>query len=316
MRMGISLGITGNSRAGEPPIITAIVSPALGSLQDGDAISSALSANIDDTANYASSEGTIASVDLVVTVNAAPAVVADVVDYNDHVLITVTVTDDAANERVFNLGGTVVGIIPANTAAPSIAGDTELGDVLTVTPGTWTGVPTPSLSYQWRRDGVAISGATGSTYTIVIADNGADIDVLETATNVMGAVSEASNAITVDTFTAPNAFTAPDWGVANDGTNINLNITTLPADGGSPILDIEYRLNGGSAVSTGETTTGSYTITAVEDDDIQIRATNAIGNGAWSDTKTVPSGIPANAIRDRATNVINDRAGSPIETRS
>jgi hypothetical protein len=279
-----------NSGAGAGNIITAIIRPALAPIADGGTVEDALSANVDQTSNYASTAGDIASVVVEVLVNGeVPPALDTPLDFEDVVSLSVTVTDDAANVRVFTASRVVAGIAPTNDVAPSIAGDTGLGDVLTVTAGTWSGVPAPTLSYQWRRDGEAIAGETGSTYTITLADSGADIDVLETATNVEGSASEASNAITVDVFAVPDAFTAPDWGLSNDDGDISVNILTLPDDGGAPITDLEYRVNGGAAISLGETTTGSYPVTAVEGDDIQIRAVNAIGAGDWSDVKAVPA---------------------------
>jgi hypothetical protein len=97
---------------------------------------------------------------------------------------------------------------------------------------------------------------------------------------------------------------------------VSVNILVLPSDGGAPITDLEYRVNSGTAISLGETTTGSYPITAVEGDDIQIRAVNAIGAGDWSDVKAVPGAIPDNTILDRDGNTILDRAGNFILTRA
>ena len=316
MSIGIGLGITTQRRRGAAQIITAIITPALGPLEDGDTIASALSADIDQTSNYASTEGTIASVTVTATINGDPADLSDTVAFEDVVAVTVTVQDDASNERVYGLSRVAGAVAPTNDVAPSIAGDTGLGDTLTVTAGTWSGSPAPTLSYQWRRDGQPIAGETGTTYDTTLADSGADIDVLETATNPGGSASEASNAITVDVFTVPAAFTAPDWDVANDGDTVSVNILTLPADGGAAITDLEYRVNGGTAVSLGETTTGSYPITADEGDDIQIRAVNAIGAGDWSDVKAVPSAIQDNTILDRGGNTILDRAGNFIIVRS
>lgn len=68
---------------------------------------------------------------------------------------------------------------PVNSAAPMISGTTTVGQTLTASAGTWSNSPT--LSYQWRRDGSAIAGATGSTYDLVAADQGATISVTETA---------------------------------------------------------------------------------------------------------------------------------------
>lgn len=83
--------------------------------------------------------------------------------------------------------------IPANTIAPVASGTVRIGQTLSSTSGTWTGTPTPTISYQWRRNGVAIVGATSSAYVVVGADVPAIIDCLVTATNVAGAVSADTN---------------------------------------------------------------------------------------------------------------------------
>jgi hypothetical protein len=53
---------------------------------------------------------------------------------------------------------------PANTVAPAITGSAVVGQTLTGSDGTWTGAPT--LTRQWKRNGVAIVGETGSTYLV------------------------------------------------------------------------------------------------------------------------------------------------------
>jgi hypothetical protein len=71
---------------------------------------------------------------------------------------------------------------------------------------------------------------------------------------------------------------------------IDLTISSLPANGGSAILDIEWRKNAGSAVSLASAVTGTYSIDAVPGDSIQIRSRNAIGYSGWSVAKSVPVG--------------------------
>jgi hypothetical protein len=51
-----------------------------------------------------------------------------------------------------------------NTARPSVTGIAATGQVLTGTPGTWTGAT--AFDYQWLTDGEKISGANAATYTI------------------------------------------------------------------------------------------------------------------------------------------------------
>jgi hypothetical protein len=88
------------------------------------------------------------------------------------------------------------GTAPANTVAPVASGTVRVGESLSCTTGTWTGTPTPTYAYQWRRDGADIGGATSSTYTVVTADMDAEIDCVVTATNgVLPDASEPSNAL-------------------------------------------------------------------------------------------------------------------------
>ena len=97
----------------------------------------------------------------------------------------------------------------------------------------------------------------------------------------------------------PDQFGSGDWSVADDGTNgdATITVTTLPADNGATITDLEYRVDAGSAVSLGGATTGTYGISGLTDGtpaDIQIRAQSANGPGPWATAKSVTStGVPA-----------------------
>ena len=90
--------------------------------------------------------------------------------------------------------GVAVGT-PANSAPPVISGGPAVGATLTASAGTWTGDPTPTITRQWLRNGVPISGATGSTLSTAGYADGDVITLTETATNVVGAGSAGSNAI-------------------------------------------------------------------------------------------------------------------------
>lgn len=73
----------------------------------------------------------------------------------------------------------------------------EIGSVHTVTGFTYTGSE-ETVTYQWRRDTVAISGATSETYTPVEADDGTNLTRTTTVTNASGSDSDttAAQAIT------------------------------------------------------------------------------------------------------------------------
>lgn len=60
-------------------------------------------------------------------------------------------------------------------ATPTISGSSAVGSTLTAKPGTWT--TSTAFTYQWLRNGVAISGATGSSFRPKPTDAYAKISV-------------------------------------------------------------------------------------------------------------------------------------------
>jgi hypothetical protein len=82
---------------------------------------------------------------------------------------------------------------PVNLTLPAVTGNSSVGSTLTCTIGTWSGNPTPTLTHQWLRDGVAISGETTLTYTVDSNDVGTDIVCAETGTNSKGSATAYSN---------------------------------------------------------------------------------------------------------------------------
>jgi hypothetical protein len=69
---------------------------------------------------------------------------------------------------------------------------------------------------------------------------------------------------------------------------INAIISALPANGGSPLTKIEARDDGGTAYELTDTpAVGTYATTAEVGETVEIRAVNAVGNGPWSDAKTI-----------------------------
>jgi hypothetical protein len=74
----------------------------------------------------------------------------------------------------------------SNRTRPTITGTARVGDELTANEGTWTGNPT-SFAFQWQRcdiDAIAcvdVTGATGRTYGVRLADLGFRLRVQVTA---------------------------------------------------------------------------------------------------------------------------------------
>ena len=94
-------------------------------------------------------------------------------------------------------GGNPVNQPPKNTVKPVVSGDTTLGGLLACTTGTWTGEAPITYAYQWLRDGIAISGQTNSTHTVVQADEGHSISCTVYATDIHGTSHATSNAVSV-----------------------------------------------------------------------------------------------------------------------
>jgi len=89
---------------------------------------------------------------------------------------------------------------PVNTVLPVVSGDligaVTVGETLTTTNGTWTGEGI-SYTYQWRVGGVAVVGATGSTFDTTGRNVGDVVTVRVTATNGGGSATATSLGLTL-----------------------------------------------------------------------------------------------------------------------
>jgi hypothetical protein len=116
-------------------------------------------------------------------------------------------TDSAGNTNTAAYSWTVTGTptAPVNTSPPSVSGTATVGQLLSVSPGSWSGYPAPSFTYQWLRCNsvgqacTAISGATGTSYTLLSTDAGSTLAVTVKATNSSGAASADSTPTAVVT---------------------------------------------------------------------------------------------------------------------
>ena len=103
---------------------------------------------------------------------------------------------------------------PANTALPTITGTPKVGETLTAQNGTWTNEPT-AFQYQWQRcdaDGsncLNVTGATGQTYGVRIADLGFRLRVAVTAHNAQGTATANSGVTAIVGPAAPITNTRP-----------------------------------------------------------------------------------------------------------
>ena len=97
--------------------------------------------------------------------------------------------------------------IPANTGIPVIAGAAVDRQTLVASPGTWSGIPVGTITYQWQKcaDAAAtncadIAGKTTNSYVLVFDDVAKFFRAKVTSTNRIGATS---------VFTATSAAVTP-----------------------------------------------------------------------------------------------------------
>ncbi len=177
---------------------------------------------------------------------------------------------------------------------------------------------TQPLTYQWRRNGASITGATASSYTIAsvsLADHGAQFSAQ--VSNAVGSVVSASATLSVSSSTAPVAsITAPANGSTYAGgdlvmfsaTGTDAEDGTLPASAFSWTIEFRHaththpfltftgvRSGTFTIPRTGETATDVYYhIQLTVQDSTGLRTTTAVDivpRTSVITLKTVPSGL-------------------------
>ncbi|MBB4860385.1 lysophospholipase L1-like esterase [Novosphingobium chloroacetimidivorans] len=195
-------------------------------------------------------------------------------------IVSVTETNAAASNSPRTSDGiyTVTAPAPVNIALPTITGTAQEGQTLTVSNGTWSGSPT-SYTYQWLRDGVAISGSINSTRILTSVDIGATITARVTANNETGstsATSAASAVVIAATVALPVNSVAPVvTGTAAVGSTLTTNNGTWS---GNPTYTYQWRVDG---VNITGATASTYVVQASDAGKAitsRVTATNAGGS--------------------------------------
>ncbi len=172
---------------------------------------------------------------------------------------------------------------PSNTSLPSISGTVGQGFTLTATTGSWNGSPT-AYAYQWNADGVAISGATASTYLLTSAELGKAITVTVTATNSTGSTA-ATSAATSAVAAAPSNTVAPSIS-GSAGQGFTLTANTGSWDGTPTGYTYQWSADG---IAISGATASTYLLTSAELGKVitvAVTATNAIGSNSASSVAT------------------------------
>ncbi len=144
----------------------------------------------------------------------------------------------------------------------------------------------PTLTYQWRKGGVNIAGATGAVYTtptLATADSGSSFDVV--VTNSAGTATSAAAKLTVTAGTAPGIVAQPAGAAVAGGQSFTL---TVVASGSGP-LHYQWKLNG-TVVGTDASSYGVASAQASDAGTYTVTVTNASGSASSNGAVVTVSG--------------------------
>jgi surface antigen len=217
-------------------------------------------------------------------------------------------TADIGKSITFSARGTKVGYDPltktsaatakiagralTSVGAPSVSGTPKLGQTLRAQPGVWA--PTPVvLGYQWLRNGVAIPGATASSYTVGNTDPGTSLTVTVTGSKSgysSAAKTSAAVAVPILSFTSAPQPTLRGQVMVGQSIVASANVW---APGPASIV---YQWKRGSVDIKGATGT-SYTPTAADMGHAISVVTTAVKPGY---STVVRQSAPTAAVRGMA----------------
>ncbi|MGA2012891.1 MAG: hypothetical protein ABSH51_20465 [Solirubrobacteraceae bacterium] len=200
---------------------------------------------------------------------------------------------------------------PTNTAAPTITGVAQRGDPLTGTQGTWTGIGN-SYAYQWQRstDGSTwtnIAAQTGTSYLLAGADEGCNLRLLVTATNVDGTLTIASQPTATVLASPPTNSAAPSiTGTVQRDSVLSAAQGTWGGIGNTYTYQWQRSTDGQTWTNIAAQTGTSYTL-SVADEGSQIRFDVIAANSdatlsvASQPTAAVPAAAPVNTTAPTIT---------------
>ena len=198
---------------------------------------------------------------------------------NEEVTVILLPTIDCADQgaictgdgRGLSVGQAILVLGPPNSAAtgaPTINGTAQVGESLTASTSDISdanGLANASFTYQWLADDADISGATGSSYTLVAADVGKAIKVRVSFTDDAGNEESVTSAATAAVIAANTSATgAPTiGGTARVGESLTASTSDISDADGLANASFTYQWLADDADINGATTS-SYTVVAAD----------------------------------------------------
>jgi hypothetical protein len=217
------------------------------------------------------------------------AYIVNLLDAGLSVTCAVTATNVNGPSSPVTSNALAIDNIPVNSVAPVISGTTTVGQTLSCTNGTWSYTPT-GYSYQWKREGVSIGGATSSTYVLAVADASTSITCAVTASNPQGTSTPAtSNALSIGAVGVPVISVAP---VISGTTTVGqtLSCTTGTWTNTPTSYAYQWKRNG---TNIGSATLATYLLVIADAGTsitCEVTATNITGASSPSASNTLAIG--------------------------
>lgn len=206
--------------------------------------------------------------------------------------ITGTKAGYASATKASQPTSTITALSFSSTPVPTLSGTAMVLKTLIASAGAWD--PGTSLTYQWLRNGTIISGATGLSYQMVLADQGAAISLRVTANK--------SNTVPVEVTSIPTApvvatqislqGTPSITGTASVG-----NILTAIAGTWDVGVSLTYQWRRGPYNIPGATS-NTFTVTASElNSPISVMITGTLGTAVASKASQETSPVTLGTLR-------------------
>jgi membrane carboxypeptidase/penicillin-binding protein PbpC len=175
--------------------------------------------------------------------------------------------------RVTNIAGSIdstavtVTLVsaPTITTQPSFAGNKKVGDSITLSAVATGG----GLTYQWYKDGTAISGATAASYTFTAATDKAGSYKVK-VTNIAGYIE--STPVSVAVISEPTITTQPEGQIKEAGGQVNLRVTA----GKNGSLNYQW-YKGDTAIIGATDSVYNFTMSSDKVGNYKVKISNALG---------------------------------------